>query len=79
MHRTLGIDIGYAQAYMYSCRSAIHIVRTQQSMRGWIVCVSPGLLLCSTGWQVLTVTQVLDHSLSLPTDMLERVLFCLGH
>jgi len=77
--RTLGIDIGYAQVYMYSCRSAMHIVRTEQSMRGWIVCGSPWVLLCSTGWQPLPVTQFLDHCLSLPTDMLERVLFCLGY
>jgi len=28
-------------------------------------------------WQ--PVTQLLDHRPSLPTDMLERVLFCLGH
>jgi len=48
LSRTLEIDVGYAQAYMYSCRSAIHIVRTEQSMRGWIVCGSPGMLLCST-------------------------------
>ena len=47
--RTLGIDVGHAQAYMYSCRSAMHIVRTEHSMRGWIVYGSPGVLLCSTG------------------------------
>ena len=29
--------------------------------------------------QKLPVTQLLDHRPSLPTDMLERVLFCLGH
>ena len=76
-----GIDIGHAQAYMYSCRSAMHIVRTEQSMHGWIVCGSPGVLLCSTGWhwQLLPDTQLLDHSPLLPTDMLERVLLCLGH
>jgi len=27
----------------------MHIVCTEQSMRGWIVCGSPGVLLCSTG------------------------------
>jgi len=27
----------------------MHIVRTEQSMRRWIVCGSPGLLFCSTG------------------------------
>ena len=57
----------------------MHIVRTEQSMHGWIVFGSPVVLLCSTGWQPLPVTQLLDHRLSLPTDMLERVLFCLGH
>jgi len=82
--RTLGIDVLHTQPYMYSCRSAVHIVRTQESMCGWIVCGSPGVLPCSTGWQPLRVsplpvTQLLDHSPSFPTDMLERVLFCLGH
>jgi len=27
----------------------MHIVRTEQSMRRWIVCESPGVLFCSTG------------------------------
>jgi len=56
-----------------------------RSQTMWITrCGSPGVLLCSTGWQPLRVsplpdTQLLDHRPSLPTDMLERVLFCLGH
>jgi len=33
----------------------MHIVRTEQSMRRWIVCGSLGVLLCSTGWQPLCV------------------------
>ena len=57
----------------------MHIVHTEQSMRGWIVFGSPGVLLCSTGWQPLPVTQLLDHLPLLPTDMLKRVLFCLGN
>ena len=82
--RTMGINVGDAQPYMNSGRSAVHIVRTEQSMRGWIVRGSPGVLPCRTGWQPLCViplpaTQSLDHCPSLPTDMLERVLFCLGH
>jgi len=47
--RTPGSDVGDAQAYMYSCRSSMHIVRTEQNVRGWIVCGSPGVLFCSTG------------------------------
>jgi len=65
----------------YTCFHAGELctfVRTEQSMRGWIACGSPGVLY-STGWQPLPVTQLLDHRPSLPTDMLERVLFCLGH
>jgi len=43
-----------------------------------------GVISCSTGWQSLRdsplpVTQLLDQRQSLPTDMLERVLICLGH
>jgi len=62
----------------------VHIARTEQSMRGWIVRGSPRVLPCSTGWQPLCViplpaTQWFDHCPLLPTDMLERVLFCLGH
>jgi len=79
MYSLLGINVGHAQAYMYSYRSAMHIVRTEKNTRGWIVCGSPGVLLCDIGWQPLPLTQLLDYSLSLPTDMLERVLFCLGH
>ena len=44
--RTLGSDV--AKAYMYSRRSAMNIVRAEQSMRGWIVRASPGVLFCST-------------------------------
>jgi len=41
--------------------------------------------LCNTGWQLLLrvsllpVNKLFDHHLSLSTDMLKCVLFCLGH
>ena len=43
-----------------------HAQCTGQSMSGWIVCVSPGLFLCSTGGQSVRVssmsdTQLFDH------------------
>ena len=45
-----------------------HAQCAEQSTRRWIVCGSPGVLPCSTGWQLLCVkplpvTQLLDHHL----------------
>jgi len=44
------------------CRFCLwkHTQCTEQSTRRWIVCASPGVLPCSTGWQPLRV-KPLDH------------------
>ena len=55
----------------FCCRLCLwkHAQCTGQNMRGWVVCGSRGVLLCSIGWQsvrvsLLSCTQLLDHRCS---------------
>jgi len=74
----------YTSARTTTSQSASLQTKRREARAGELGIDHPAYNSCSTGWHPLRgsslpVTQLVDHRPSLPTDMLERILFCLGH